>query len=754
MSHAAASSRALDVIQLRSSQSWLYVLFFISGFPALIYQIVWQRALFTIYGINVESVTVVVTAFMLGLGLGSLFGGRISRTALPLVPVFAIVELGTCLYGIFSLHFFHAVAHYTAGASSLRTGMFAFALIVIPTVLMGSTLPILLAYQVRIVPNTGRATGMLYFVNTLGSATACFAAGEFTMRLLGMSGSVRLAAALNALVAISAMIAWLRTRHLESQPNSAGELQPTPRAGDYLLPFPIGITLAAVSGFIALGYEIVWYRVFSWATGTSPKTFAFLLGSYLAGLALGGFVVERRCHRPLTRSSQLWFAGLMLLAGNVLGVLVSPLYGFMAIHFHEHIADPLALLSVAISAAMLGTTFPLVCELTIPPDRRAGEGLSFLYLANIIGSACGSFIAGYILTEYFTLIGVSTIFAAAGVLVGIVLMLRARTRRTPTAVLALAGTCVLAFVPPLFQNLYERLAFRRVVPPFSQVVENRHGVIAVTGDNITVLGGGVYDGRFNTNPRDDKNLISRCYSLFGFLSRPPRHVLMIGLSSGSWAQVIASNPEVQDLTIVEINPGYLRVIPRHSDVASVLTNPKVHIVIDDGHRWLLRNPTARFDLIIMNMTFHWRANATNLLSREFLELVRLHLEPGGAHFYNTTSSLEAFATAVAVFPHAVRIGNFIAVSDQPLVFQPDRWRQRMANYFIDGHPVLDPAVQADDRFVNSIAATAEFVARNPNDPRALFFEDESNLRRRLQGRTVVTDDNMAVEWRNADVERF
>src|SRR5580658_3034319 len=137
----------------------LSALFFASGMPALIYQVVWQRALFAIYGVNVESVTVVVTAFMLGLGLGSLLGGQVSRWGLPLVPVFAVVELCTSAYGLLSLHLFHGAAQITAGAPTLLTGVCAFALVVVPTILMGSTLPILLGYLINLLPNMGRATG-------------------------------------------------------------------------------------------------------------------------------------------------------------------------------------------------------------------------------------------------------------------------------------------------------------------------------------------------------------------------------------------------------------------------------------------------------------------------------------------------------------------------------------------------------------------------------------------------------------------
>lgn len=149
-------------------------IFFFSGFPALIYQLVWQRSLFAIYGINVESVTVVVTAFMLGLGLGSLAGGLVSRLKqLLLLVAFALIELGIGAYGYFSLRIFDAVGNATLGAGTLLTGALTFCLVLLPTLLMGATLPILVAHLVRHTGNVGRSVGLLYFVNTLGSAAAC-----------------------------------------------------------------------------------------------------------------------------------------------------------------------------------------------------------------------------------------------------------------------------------------------------------------------------------------------------------------------------------------------------------------------------------------------------------------------------------------------------------------------------------------------------------------------------------------------------
>ena len=681
----------------------------------------------------------------MGLGLGSLAGGRISRSHVPLVPVFAAVELGTAVYGAFSLRLFHRAAEFTAGASTLRTGICAFALIVTPTLLMGSTLPILLAYLVRRVPNMGRATGTLYFVNTLGSATACFVVGAWAMRVLGMSGAVRLAACINALIACAAFLAWSvlsrRTSNAVSTEYTAAASAPSSQT----LGLTTGIVLAGLSGFIALGYEIVWYRVFSWASATNPQTFAFMLGFYLAGLAIGSLVVERRCGGAASQRDHQQFAGLMLIAGNLLAVSVAPVLSWVARFQSREQVQLIGMLVLAAATAMLGTTFPMVCHLSVAPDGVAGQRLSFLYVSNIVGSAAGSFIAGYLLTEFLQLARLAAVFGIAGILLGWLFVGKSQGNRVRNSIFAGAGILtLLVLVGPSYRGIYERLNLPQVSTPFSELVENRHGVVAVGGDDgLTVFGGGIYDGRFNIDPLHDINGARRCYSLFGYLSRPPKHVLMIGLSSGSWAQIVANHPQVESLTIVEINPGYLQIIPKHPEVASLLKNPKVKVVIDDGHRWLLRNPTAKFDLVVMNTTYFWRANATNLLSREFLELIRQHLEPGGAHFYNTTSSRDALFTAVSVFPYAVRIHHFIAVSDAPLVFHAGEWQKIMKDYRIDGRVLIDPTRRDDQDFLNDVQQLASLATTNPYG----YFELQSTLRPTLAGRTVVTDDNMAVEWR-------
>ncbi len=194
-------------------RAWIYAVFLLSGFAALLYQIVWQRALYAIYGINIESVTMVVTAFMLGLGVGSVAGGAVSKDPRrPVLLMFSLVELGIGLFGAVSLSVFHVVGEATLGMSAVATFAVTFLLVLVPTLLMGSTLPLLVAHLVRSSKNVGKSVGTLYFVNTLGSAFASAAAVLFVMKSAGLKGTVQAAAVLNITVSLLAYIAHRRSQ--------------------------------------------------------------------------------------------------------------------------------------------------------------------------------------------------------------------------------------------------------------------------------------------------------------------------------------------------------------------------------------------------------------------------------------------------------------------------------------------------------------------------------------------------------------
>ncbi|HEY1310485.1 MAG TPA: hypothetical protein VGF02_05990, partial [Pseudolabrys sp.] len=300
-------------------------------------------------------------------------------------------------------------------------------------------------------------------------------------------------------------------------------------------------------------------------------------------------------------------------------------------------------------------------------------------------------------------------------------------------------------IPPLSGRVLESLQWKGSADaePFTEVVENRSGIITVTEGGV-VYGHGMYDGRFNTDLVHDINGIVRPYALSLF-HPAPREVLMIGLSSGSWAQVIANNPDVASLTVIEINPGYLTLIAHDAQVASVLNNPKVRIVTDDGRRWLRANPNRNFDAVVSNTTWYFRASVTNLLSVEFLDLVRRHLNPGGIFFYNTTSSDRVQRTGCLTFAHGARFTNHMVVSDAPIAWDFQRWRRVLTSYRIDGRPVVD-LTRAPDRAKLDLLTSWQSSLAPARHEEDRPIEPCADVLARTAGQAVVTDDNMGSEW--------
>ena len=736
---------------------WIHILFFCSGFPALISQIVWQRALFGIYGVNIESVTVVVSAFMFGLGLGSLIGGKLSKNSrTPLLVAFAVAELGTAGFGLISLPLFHRVAEFSAGAPLLQTGLLSFALVVVPTVLMGATLPLLVEHMVQATRNVGFAVGGLYFVNTLGSAAACFVAGDVLMRLCGQSGSVRVAVVMNTLIGTAALVGGsvLRSHWSDLAANTTEKEQARGTAED-LLPFPLALTCAGFAGFLALSYEIIWYRILAFASGGIARVFAFLLGSYLLGVALGSRLVELYSRRGSNRdrAAALRLLGWVMLASAIASFVIGPSSAYLLKFGSAYTlgaetlpAYLLLLPLICVGALFFGATFPLVSYVSVQADQHVGAALSYLYTANIVGSTLGSFAVGFVLMDHFSLWQISSALLVLGVLFATAVLAVSDTARSKlkfVVVGGLATACLAVAVSrPVFETIYDRLLFKDIYPKshFLRVAETRSGAVGET-PNGTVYGGGVYDGRFSTDLANDVNGIDRPYALSA-LHPAPRHVLMIGLGSGSWAQVVVANPAVEDLTVVEINPAYLQLIREHPEVASLLHNPRVKIVVDDGRRWLLRNRNARFDVIVANTTYFWRDHSTNLLSADFLHIIRQHLSPGGLFLYNTTGSRNVMATGIAVFPYAMRIENALVVSDSLLVFDRQRLRTALLTYCVDGKPLVD---SRDPREMKAIERLVS-IPEDPTGQQWFSIEQNDQLHRRLQGLTTITDDNMGAEW--------
>ncbi|HEX6840177.1 MAG TPA: fused MFS/spermidine synthase [Stellaceae bacterium] len=750
MSSLADTEHAKDVRETATDNSLaVAIVFFVSGMPALIYQLIWQRSLFTMYGINVEAVTVVVAGFLLGLGFGSLAGGRLSRvSSLNLLALFGIIEIIIGAFGFSSLHIIDFIGRKTLHLPIIPLTMVTLLLLFVPTLFMGSTLPILTAYLVRRSRNVGRSVGLLYCVNTVGSATACLVSALFLMRLAGMQGSVTVAAAINFIVGAAALAETWRSRRSNQRwpaPQPITSASGARRGASST--FLFAIALAALVGYVSLSYEIVWFRAFSIASNTTTA-FALILGAYLAGIANGSLRVRWSFGASFTREQAFHRISVALLAASVLGFLLLPVAAWSATTPFGYFFPMLVM--VFAQTTISGMIFPIICHYAVAPDDRAGSRVSWVYVANILGSVVGTLATGFVLMNYLTIAVTSEFLGALGIAIALLVAvtggLSPKQRRLHLALGTSAIGVILLSTGPLFSGFYEHLLSNNLVSDtkkFVETVENRSGVVNVDSE-LYVYGNGIYDGRIAIDLMDDENLLIRPFAL-SLYHPDPENVLLIGLATGAWEQVIANHPSVKHATIVEINPGYLQIIKKYPVVASLLDNPKVEIIIDDGRRWLNRHPERKFDAIIQNTTWYYRPNVTNLLSREYLALMASHLRPGGVILYNTTGSSRVQRTGCLAFGNGFREINMLVVSPTPIKLDQQRLRNTLIAYRINGRPVLDLADPKGRAKLDELVAS---LAPPPaGEPRPVaIMEDCGGILARTAGQAPVTDDNMGEEW--------
>jgi spermidine synthase len=298
-------------------------------------------------------------------------------------------------------------------------------------------------------------------------------------------------------------------------------------------------------------------------------------------------------------------------------------------------------------------------------------------------------------------------------------------------------TSLIAFIffSSLFQNIFEKLLFKTDYSgnSFRYVIQNKSGVIVADEDinGDIVYGGGMYDGRFNTSLVNNTNGIDRAY-MFAALKPGVENVLEIGLSSGSWARVLANHAGVKSLDIVEINPGYLELISKYPENKDVLNEEKVHIHIDDGRRWVTRTD-KKFDFILMNTTYYWRNQINNLVSCEFLNICKKHLKEGGVMYYNTTHSPDIPYTTAYVFKCTSSYGNFVAGSDHEFPGDTAIKCESLKKFYYNAKPIFDPKDTVMTRILS------ELVSYKFTNNRDYYLNDEY--------RHLITDDNLASEFK-------
>ncbi|HEY4340102.1 MAG TPA: hypothetical protein VGM97_09170 [Steroidobacteraceae bacterium] len=501
-------------------------------------------------------------------------------------------------------------------------------------------------------------------------------------------------------------------------------------------------------GFLSLSVEILWVRVIGFKFHTLPHAFSLVLAMYLIGIAAGAYIGKLCCSTP----KYLYLAaGGVLLLGGAFDILTPSFVPVILSGGFDSGSLALASLAIIVAAAIKSILFPIAHHLGSDASGGVvGRSVSRIYSGNIAGSTLGPLLTGFYLLEYLSVEECFMLVGSIGLLLGGATALigdRSRLRTVPFASsLALVAILQPWRSPDLIGSIADKWWDNKRAP-VARVIQNRYGIIYTSHDPThgdIVFGGNVYDGRINLDMDIDSNRLERAYLLAA--SHPhPQRVLVIGMGSGAWTRVISGFPGVEHIDVVEINPGYLELIADYPEVAPLLSDPRVHIHIDDGRRWLRRHPEEKFDLIVQNTTYHWRANATSLLSKEYFAEMKSHMQPGAIATYNTTGSLDVLRTAQEVFPNTFKYHNFVYVSDHDIRVPPQTVLARLRDCRIGDRPAFQPQHYEP-------GGVAYKLAHKGAEPTRADLAGKAGTMTE-----VITDQNMLSEYRHGlkiDLEPF
>jgi spermidine synthase len=497
----------------------------------------------------------------------------------------------------------------------------------------------------------------------------------------------------------------------------------------------LALIISLIAGFVSISMEIVWFTILGYMFKGHAFTFGAVLSLVLFGIAFGAKYGYRAVNKPGANALQL--ISKYLLVGGLFNFLGFPVIAWL-MTFSSVFAALLAI-NVVVVAGLLGCVFPLLCHIAVSSkEQSVGRQTSQLYAANIIGATTGPLLTGYVLYNYFTPEQIIAGLCVVLLLLSVILRFYgagAKPKAANLAVYAMLLAGVVLGQKFLYTHFLEHIQYQSIFDEskvYKHILHNRSGILAVDQED-RMFGSGAYDGAFNTDPAEyNINTVDRMY-MVAAMHRQPERVLVIGLSTGSWAKVLANYGHVKEMTIIEINPGYLDIIAKYPEIATLLTDKRVKIVIDDGRRWLKRNPNEKFDMIVMNTTYHWRQNSTNLLSVEFLRMAKNNLKENGLMYWNTTKSQDVVYTAAHVFSHVTTYGTLVAASDSPFNLSEEEKRANFLKFTRFGEVLF-----TQENYVNRCNQLVQMALPELHD---------SILKQDLW---LITDDNMAAEYK-ADI---
>jgi spermidine synthase len=695
----------------------LGLFFLTSGMSSLLYQIAWQRLLGLFYGVGAISSAIVIGAFLFGLGLGGLFGGQFwRRERIRALIAYMAIELGIGLFGIASIPLIGWLGALTAGADYWLAAICIFCFLLLPTALMGATLPVAIQALQGFDRDLMRNVSSYYFMNTIGAAIGCFLGGMILISLVGLNGTIYLAAFLNLLLAgaILGLVRRDRQHFVPDRPIAAPvEVESMPPRLLYPAVF--------ISGFIAIGYEIIWFRLVGVLLKDSIYAFTIMLSVYLAAVAFGSLHVHRiarvipwkgprNCYLGLNGIIALSVAGTVCtfyyLQGSLAGLGLDQLrqapilpvppqqwsllaIGALALNLLACIG--IAGFFIALPAYFMGATFPLLASLAPDATRHPARAVASVYATAVSGNLAAALVTGFVVLPVLGTERTMLAFVLAGLSFPIFISRDARGYfggiLYRLVVFAALGIAIFVLFPgpsAVIRSLHVNLSGGAKY--FAEGIE---GVVLTHVDGPRLrhfINGSAHGGR--PDPFFYLEAVQTLSSVDN-----PRNVLIIGLGTASVLEAALKDPKVGAVTLVEINGTAIKNLRKIEFIETMLSHPKLTIFHDDARRWLNRT-AQRFDVVMMDPLRTASAFSNNIYSREFFRQLEAHLMPGGAVMVWTDEYFVVPKTLAAIFPVVEQYCTYLIGMRKPAL--PELRSARFDSILAGFAPDIQAAIRGID----------------------------------------------------------
>ena len=625
-----------------SERKFLLFLFFVSGISGLIYEIVWLRILSRIIGVTTYATAITLAAFMLGLALGSVLFGRLSDKRSNQLLFYAVLQIFIAIAAVVTPALFGVsieLYRYLYPISSnnpflllLSRILVSFILLLIPTTLMGGTLPLLISYLAKKEGNFGKNFSLLYGLNTFGAVVGVLLGGFITIGLFGEQKTINIGVLLNLAVGIAGY--WLY-RKTAIQPSAEKDEKPEISHTDsQISPYSdkirsLVLITIAISGFTSLSYEVIWSRQLILFLLTSTYAFSGMLAVFLTGVAVGSIVMNKfvdKLKKPL-----VVFGSLELLIG-VLSIANLYLFEPLAYNTFTRVMAPVIL--VFPLTFLFGTIFPVASLCYAKSISNSGTSTGTLYCFNTIGNVAGSLATGFL---FFSLLGSSKTVILLGFInltIGFILIAAEegklqifRKRCLAALALALVLSIGLKNKDPflnMVKNKVQIIMQGECDFPFNKECTEATVTAVLTKDKRSKV---IFlNGVGQTVNCTETKLIAHLPVL---LAENPRDMLVICFGIGTTLRSAAMYEDI-NTTVVELVPAEFECFKYfYSNAEDIVKQKNVRLVADDGRNFLLCSPN-KYDIISVDPSPPiYSAGTVNLYSQEFFKLCSQHLKQNG-----------------------------------------------------------------------------------------------------------------------------